>query len=337
MRILFISLVLISITSCSKDPVNNTPADDSIYTAPGEISELIWLADNQSVIINYRIGGNIYIFNTVTKTERTWNAGANFLVQWMYYSKDVPGKAFFTTLSRSPGGSWVMPIQLYSLDLATLTTVLVRDNITEIPTGGNYRMGTKKMAIRDPAGTILINLETGTSQLLNVIGDVQAVAPDDNRLLFYSNYSNPISNSFIYDVSSSASTPYPIAGEGKAFWRAGGLFGYGNGGSSWNLNMQSFQGGGSIIKSFPDYIAGPWIANNDHRTFLYVKGTTWSSNQDAMLISYDPLTGRTRELAHAPFPLYSSYIKGIFLAAASPDGTKLAYVLNGSKVKLLSL
>lgn len=329
--------VYLALTACKKNSDNpQTPTDDTIYTSACQAGELIWLTDNTTVLINDHCGANIYILNTVTKTTKSWNYTPNFLLQRFYYIKDIPGKIFFTTMTKQPSGAFGTPFKLYSLGVDNLDTILVKGNITDNTYAMGFVGGGKKMVLKTTTDTSLVDLETGSSQSIHVSAEAQAFSPDNTKILFYPYNTIPITGASTFDLNCSCTQPITLAGNGKAVWRTSAIMSYASSGLPAILQFMNLQTG-SVIKSFPDAIAGPWISAGSNLAFLFVKGPTWSTDFDGILISYDFISNQTRELAHAKSNPASSFVQGIFIAVQSPDGTKLVYALDGNKLKVISL
>ncbi|MDZ4793615.1 MAG: hypothetical protein SGI83_04985 [Bacteroidota bacterium] len=323
------------INACKKDSGSTPAPDDIIYTSTCSIRELIWLADNNSVLINESCNSNIFILNTTTKVRRTWNFSPNLNVQRFYFTPDIPDKIFFTSLTRQDLGGFSISFRLYSLGLTNFDTLLIKDSITDNTFAQGYTGGGKKMVIRTIAGMELINLETMASQVLPVTGGAQAFSPDNSKTLFYQYNANPITNAVIHDQNCSYVQPISLAGngDGKALWRTSAIMSY-HKTSPFDLEFQNLQTG-SITRSFSNYIAGPWISMASNHALLFVKGLNWANDKKGILVDYDFINNQTRSLVHEEY-YYSSTLIGILLAAVSPDEKKLAYVVDGYKLKVIS-
>lgn len=335
-KIILLLALLAVFGSCKKNntPDNNQEPDNLVYRSDCTIKEIYWLGDNETILFNDFCNGTLKKINTVTKAVQLFDIVAKgHLLQRIFYSEQLPNYAFYIALTKDAAGSFSMPLKLFSLDLTTGNSVLIRDNITQLPSWGGYTMGNKKLAIKSATELLVIDLEHATTQVFPVSQNVQAFSPDDTKMLLYSSSTSPITAT-VYDFVCQCTQPKNLAGSGIPIWRTQGLFGYNITTGVLNyLNLES----GTLLKSFPDFGEGPWVAQNGSLAILLAKGPTYASDKKALLLSFDLVTGQTKEIASVVYvPLYS-YNVGIYLAAISPNQKKVAYVQDLSNLRICLL
>jgi len=328
-----IAVYVLSHLSCSKKkevPVTPVP-DNLVYQSACTIDEIFWLADNETILLNDFCNGTIKKINTTSKSVQLFDlVTRGHLVQRLFYSEQFPQLAFYLALTKDATGVFSGPFKLYSLNLTTGNSVLIKDSITQNAFGGGYTLGNKKMAIKSGSQILVINLEQSTSQILAISGNVQAFSPDDTKMLIYSS-SGPVIAT-VYDFTCQCTQPITLAGNGNPLWRTQGMYGY-NINSPGNLQYVNLQSG-ALLKSFTGFASGPWVAQNGSLSILFAEGPTYSTDQKGSLIIYDFVTGQTKEIATALYRPYASTIVGVYLAAVSPNQKKGAYVQNGSDLRV---
>lgn len=333
---LIICVTIISI-SCKKNnaPGNQLPGnqdpDNLVYRSMCSISEVYWSADNETVFLNDFCNGTLKKINTTTKAVQLFDLVARgHLVQRILYTDQLPGYIYYLALAKDAAGAYSMPVKLFSLNLSTGISSLIKDGITQLPTWGGYALGKKKLSIKSGTELLVIDLEQATSQTIPVSESVQAFSPDDTKMLIYSS-SQTLVVSTVFDFGCQCLQPKTLAGAGIPFWRTQGIYGYNiNSGVLNYLNLES----GVVLKSFPEFAEGPWVAPNSGIAIFFIKGANYSTDKKGVLMSFDFVGGQTKEIITAPYNPFSSFINGIYLAAVSPNQKKVAYVQNGGDLRV---
>jgi hypothetical protein len=290
------------------------------------------MADNETILLNDFCNGTLKKINTTSKSVQFINLLAReHLVQRIFYSEQLPQFAFYIALTKNAIGTYSLPFKLFSLDLTNDNSVLIKDSITQNPLAGGYTLGNKKLAIKSGSQLMVVNLEQATTQILPVSGDVQVFSPDDSKMLIYSSSPAPVTAT-VYDFTCQCTQPITLAGNGIPLWRTQGIYGYkiNSPATLEYLNLQS----GMVLKSFSGYASGPWVAQNGSLSILFAEGATYATDHKGSLMSYDFVTGQTKEITTALYLPYSAYIVGIYLAAVSPNQKKVAWVQNGGDLKV---
>lgn len=317
--------VFLLVTGCNKD--NSPPeADHSIFTSSCSVANIAWFPDNESVLLESHCGSNQYIVNTATGQQRTWNVGS-LIPQNPFNTTEIPGKIFF--FSKGQG----IYFKLYALNITDLATTLIKDSINANPYLGDFFVSGKQLAISNTTETLLINLETGSSQKFN-IGNVQGWSPDNNRLLFYDPYQQ-VNSGTVYDFLCNCFQGMPLNGEGRLMWRPQGIISYHYRGVfafSDTLVIQNMQTG-AAIKKFTSIIKGPWIVPGSDVMYVFNETPGFSTDLIGELTGYNPFTGETRFILKAT----TSLNDGVTTMAVSPDKTKLAYIERGVYLKVVRL
>jgi hypothetical protein len=329
--------IIISTGSCKKgnvpssQPPGNQAQDNLVYRSSCSISEIYWLADNETVFLNDFCNGTLKKINTTTKAVQLFDIVARgHLVQRILYTDQLPDYVYYLALAKDATGAYSMPIKLFSLNLTNGISRLIKDGITQLPTWGGYTLGRKKLSIKSGTELLVIDLEQATSQIIPVSENVQAFSPDDTKMLIYSSSQTPLITT-VFDFGCQCVQPKTLAGAGIPFWRTQAIYGYNiNSGVLNYLNLES----GAVLKSFPDFAQGPWVAPNSGIAIFLIKGANYSTDQKGVLMSFDFVTGQTKEIIAAPYNPFSSFINGIYLAAVSPNQKKVAYVQNGGDLRV---
>lgn len=320
---------------------DNEELENLIYSSSCTISELFWLSDNETVLMVDHCNGTLKKINTSTKSVQFFDLGARgHSTQRLFYFEQIPQLAFYITpivVSNT--------FSLFSLNLATGASVLIRDNITQNPYWGGYTQGNKKLSIKSGTELLVVDLEQATTQVLPISQTVLAFSPDDTKMLLYPSLQGPASGPTVYDFTCQCLKPIALVGTstGKPLWRSQGLY---------NYSILSVQGpndlyatqvavtfsnleSGVTLKSFTNFMeGGPWVAQQGSLSVFMVKGPTYATDNKAVLLSFDFLSGQTKEIVtveHKPFP---ASIVGIYLAAISPNQKKVAYVQHGSQLRV---
>lgn len=339
-KLIVAATIIIFYTGCSKNKstqVNNPEPDNLVYRALGTINQIFWLSDDESILLNDGTNGTLKKINTSTKTVQLFDImSREHLLQRIFYTDQLPNFAYYLAITKDASGSYAPPYKLFSLNLTTGTSVRICDSITQNPlSSGGYTMGNKKLAVKSGQQLLVIDLEQSTSQTLPIAENVHAFSPDDSKMLIFSSTQYPVTAA-VYDFLCNCSQPITIAGQGTPFWRSQGIFGYqvtSPATLQFDLRLSDIQSG-ALIKSFPDYLEGPWILPNGTLVTLLVKGPTYNVDRKAVLINFDLVTRQTKEITTVVHDPYLSFIKGIYLAAVSHNLRKIAYAQNGSELRV---
>ena len=339
LKLTVIAACILLHSSCRKNKeTSNQEPDNLVYKSSCTTAEIYWLADNETILLNDFCEGTLKQINTLTKSVQLFDLVARgHLFQGIFYSEQLPHLAFYIALTRDATGAFSEPFKLFSLNLATGNSVLIRDSITQNPSSGGYIMGNKKLAIKSGSELLIINLEQATTQILPVSETVQAFSPDDTKMLIYSSSQGPITGATVYDFVCQCTQPITLAGTstGKPLWRTQGLYEY-NINAAAALNYSNLQSG-IVLKSFPGFAEGPWVAQNGSLSILLSKGPTYATDEKGLLQSFDFVSGQTKEIATALYIPFGFGIVGIYLAAVSPNQKKVAYVQNASDLRVTVL
>lgn len=331
-RLIACTACLLLNAGCTKNnpsTPNDQEPDNLIYSSICTVEQVFWLPDNETILLSDHCNGTLKKINTSTKSVQLFDLMAReHLLQRIFYADQLPNFAYYIALTKDASGSYAPPFKLFSLNLSTGISVRILDSINQNPlSSGGYTMGNKKLAVKSGQQSMVIDLEHSTSETLPVSNNVQAFSPDDTKMLTFPSTQNPVTAS-IYDLICHCTQPITLAGSGTPFWRSQGIYGYQVNSTvpaQENLEFSNLQSG-ALIKSFPDYVQGPWILPNGNLVTLLVKGPTYSSDNKAKLINFDLITGQTKEITTVIHNPFLSFIKGIYLAAASPNQKKIAYV-----------
>ena len=305
------------------DPPTPPVSENIVYKSSCTIEEIFWLADNETILLNDFCNGTLKKINTSTKSVQLFDIGARgHLNQRLFYSEQLPQLAFYIALTKDATGVYSVPYKLYSLNLTTGISVLIKDSITENPLVGSYTLGNKKLALKSGTQVLAINLEQSTSKILPISGNVQAFSPDDTKMLIYSS-SAPITS--VYDFTCQCAQPITLAGKGNPLWRTQGIYGYNYSSNPSELQFINLQSG-AVLKSFTGLSSGPWVAQNGSLSTLFAEGPTYNTDNKGSLITYDFVTGQTKEIAKLTYRKYVQSIYGVYKAAILDTPDKISSV-----------
>lgn len=332
-------LIVASLLSCSEDAVHQIEdPSELLYTDTNcGVRDLFWL-NSETVLFTDNCGNLKRINVTTNSVQRVANfIDYNHLHQASFFTSQIPNSFFYLTLSNNDG-VYEEPHQLYRLNLSTKTVQLVADNLHN-PSLGGYVMGNKHLVVQKTGDdTILvINLETLTSEEIDLNGFIAAFSPDDEQAIVYLEETETVR---IYDFNCDCLQPTEILGSGTAIWRETGIFGVSViqvSGSETFPNNVIFEDliTGEAFGSLTNVILGAYVAPQGTLTASFVASPQYDEDFKASLVTFDLFTHETQTLVTVHYNwLFTGPIEKV---AISPDQKKVSYVFNYFELRMVKL
>jgi hypothetical protein len=284
--------------------------------------------------------GTIKKINTVTKAINYLNIPAGYLSQRIFVSPEIIDHFFYLAILQQDPSAGFM---LFSYNLKSHATSLIKDGLTGNPTLTRYLLSGKNLAISGNPVEV-INLETGDSELIPVYGAVKTFSPDGNKLILYSlQYMSgqvQVTGALEYDFLCHCSSPlvanfYP---EG-VIWNNIGLYGYNRFYDNpynfppLHLELTDFNSG-DVLDTFTNFVGGLWSAYAGTKLLAFTFQE--SDSGSARLNAFDCVTHTSMQVLSAESS--SQYdVMGINEVSVTTDQSKIAYTEQSVRIKVSPL